>query len=959
MTTNSKNFKAKNGIDAGGNITAPEIHATVKLVADTVGGDEGGEIYLGPALTNTTLAGGVTIDVYQNKLRFFEQGGSARGYYIDMSGGGTGVSTNLVGGGSASNSFTTISTPSGTSPVADSSTDTLTLTAGSGISITGDATADSITIANTGYYSGGTDVPLADGGTNASLTASNGGIVYSTASAMAILSGTATARQTILSGSSTTPSWSPYALPATVATNQALYASSSTVITAGTLPVAAGGTGTGTASITAFNNITGYSSTGATGTTSTNIVFSTSPTLTTPTIDTINTSLTTTGTAALWNTGITSGTISIGGALTGGTMSLANGSSFTGTINIANSSISGHTVNISSAASLAGTRTINIGTGGAAGTTNITIGNSSGTTTIGSPTVTLSNATAFNINGTSPVAISSTAASASVFNTTTTTLNIGGAATSVSIGAATGTTTINNASTVVTGDLAVNGGDITTSSTTFNLLTAATTLGIGAATGTTTVNNNFKVAGLAEVVYNTDSSSNPVTVYTGETAPSSPATGDLWIDGSSSSANSNILRWRALATAGQTSITGTDTSGTVLSYTAGYEQVYINGVLLYRGTDYTATNGTSITITSALTLNDTIEIVSPQLLNSGDYYTQAQSDAKYPVVATDQISGFRNVFINGGFAIDQRNSGGTQTFNATVTNAYCVDRWYVYFSGSGGTLGTGARIAGTAPNQYSYRLTGASANTGLNFGQRIEASNSYHLAGQTTTLSVSLASSSITSVTWTAYYANTTDTFGGPSTAYTRTQIATGTFTINSTLTRYTTNITIPSAATTGIEIVFTTGALTATNTMTFAAPQLEVGDYATPFERRPIGTELALCQRYYYRAVGGSAYSVFGRAQAITTTTANAYINLPVSMRAIPSTAFETTGTASNYGITLANGTVQALTSVPTISGNSNTTEIVGAALTSTTGGLVAGQGLTFCASNSSSAYLGITAEL
>jgi len=50
------------------------------------------------------------------------------------------------------------------------------------------------------------------------------------------------------------------------------------------VPVSAGGTGATSASITAFNNITGYTATGATGTTSTNLVFSTSPTLVTPTI---------------------------------------------------------------------------------------------------------------------------------------------------------------------------------------------------------------------------------------------------------------------------------------------------------------------------------------------------------------------------------------------------------------------------------------------------------------------------------------------------------------------------------------------------------------------------------------------------------------------------------------------------------------------------------------------------
>ena len=63
-------------------------------------GDEGGEILLAKATTNTTLVGtGVTIDIYQNRLRFFEQGGSARGYYLDISSGGGGVSTNIMSGG--------------------------------------------------------------------------------------------------------------------------------------------------------------------------------------------------------------------------------------------------------------------------------------------------------------------------------------------------------------------------------------------------------------------------------------------------------------------------------------------------------------------------------------------------------------------------------------------------------------------------------------------------------------------------------------------------------------------------------------------------------------------------------------------------------------------------------------------------------------------------------------------
>lgn len=67
-------------------------------------------------------------------------------------------------------------------------------------------------------------------------------------------------------------------------------ASTTLLTTNAVVTVAQGGTNAAVAGITAFNNITGYSATGATGTTSTNIVFSTSPTITTPTIagDTIN-----------------------------------------------------------------------------------------------------------------------------------------------------------------------------------------------------------------------------------------------------------------------------------------------------------------------------------------------------------------------------------------------------------------------------------------------------------------------------------------------------------------------------------------------------------------------------------------------------------------------------------------------------------------------------------------------
>ena len=71
---------------------------STKLISVTNStGDEGGEILLAKPSTNTTLVGtGITIDAFQNKIRFFEQGGTARGAYIDLTECVGGAGTNLL-----------------------------------------------------------------------------------------------------------------------------------------------------------------------------------------------------------------------------------------------------------------------------------------------------------------------------------------------------------------------------------------------------------------------------------------------------------------------------------------------------------------------------------------------------------------------------------------------------------------------------------------------------------------------------------------------------------------------------------------------------------------------------------------------------------------------------------------------------------------------------------------------
>ena len=201
--------------------------------------------------------------------------------------------------------------------------------------------------------------------------------------------------------------------------------------------------------------------------------------------------------------------------------------------------------------------------------------------------------------------------------------------------------------------------------------------------------------------------------------------------------------------------------------------------------------------------------------------------------------GFKNRFINGKFQISQRGTSGTSGSGVPTTTATypSLDRWFAY--GTGATV-TVAQVSGAGNNQNLIQLTGAGSVTGAGIGQRIESFNCYDLAGQTVTLSANIANSLLTTVTWTAYYASSTDVWTSS------TQIATGTFTVSSTLTNYSTQISIPSAATTGLQIIFSVGAQTS-GTFQICNAQLELGSLATSFDQRSYGTELGLCQRYFY----------------------------------------------------------------------------------------------------------------
>ena len=77
-----------------------------------------------------------------------------------------------------------------------------------------------------------------------------------------------------------------------------------------------------------------------------------------------------------------------------------------------------------------------------------------------------------------------------------------------------------------------------------------------------------------------------------------------------SSQVATLTRYRYVAAGSETSVSGVDANGSVLGYTVGMEQVYLNGVMLVRGSDYTASSGTSITGLTALAANDVLEVLT-------------------------------------------------------------------------------------------------------------------------------------------------------------------------------------------------------------------------------------------------------------------------------------------------------------------------------------------------------------
>ena len=180
--------------------------------------------------------------------------------------------------------------------------------------------------------------------------------------------------------------------------------------------------------------------------------------------------------------------------------------------------------------------------------------------------------------------------------------------------------------------------------------------------------------------------------------------GTAWGSISSSAA---IYRYKFIAAGGETSLSGADASSQTLTYLPGYEQVYLNGVLLVRTTDYTATTGSSITALSALVLNDIVEIITFTALSVVTDIPQSIVDVKGDLIvgtAADTV-GRLAVGTNGQY-LQADSTAGTGLVWATVSG-YSAPTLGSTVINSGATVTTIAGLTLTTP------VIGAATGTSL------------------------------------------------------------------------------------------------------------------------------------------------------------------------------------------------------------------------------------------------------
>jgi hypothetical protein len=170
--------------------------------------------------------------------------------------------------------------------------------------------------------------------------------------------------------------------------------------------------------------------------------------------------------------------------------------------------------------------------------------------------------------------------------------------------------------------------------------------------------------------------------------------GSAWGSISSTAA---IYRYRYTATGGETSKSGSDDNGLTLAYLVGYEQVYLNGVLLARTSDYTASNGTSITSLAALVAGDILEIITFTAFDLATAVPNTAYTAKGAILVGTAAGTYAAQAVGSNGQVLTANSTQTDGVEWTTIAGYSAPTLGSTSIASGATVTTIAGLTLTAP----------------------------------------------------------------------------------------------------------------------------------------------------------------------------------------------------------------------------------------------------------------------
>jgi hypothetical protein len=352
---------------------------------------------------------------------------------------------------------------------------------------------------------------------------------------------------------------------------------------------------------------------------------------------------------------------------------------------------------------------------------------------------------------------------------------------------------------------------------------------------------------------------------------------------------------------------------------------------------------------------------------------------------------YRNRFINGNMTIDQRNNGSLVTGANNTMSTFMTDRWKNNVITGGGAYSAQRVVDAPDQFQHSLKLTVtttddcSTASDRYDITQLIEGVNIVDFAlgkpsakpftvsfwvksSITGTYSFSAVNNAVDANYLAIYTINAANTWEYKTISIPACTIGTWDITPGSASPGMFCRWSLGAGSTissstinswfAGNKTQYTGGTNWISNagaTFQLTGCQIELGTTASTFEFRPYGTELALCQRYYYR-LKQPAGTNSGVAAGVAYTTTNVYgqVNFPVEMRTNP-TALEQNGTAGDYD-TLTNGNLNVCTLVPSFENATQTTSLL--IWRYSAGTVTVGSGA-ICRMRNSTSYLAWSAEL